>query len=107
MWHAVLSAYRGGGGIDIAAALERIQDEPLRQQLRQLVVADEEVTGNATPLDCVREIKCGRLEGRIAHIRRALAQGGLGGEEQDALLHEQLALRQRVAELTRPVAAAS
>ena len=59
-------------------------------------------TGDATPLDCVREIKRWPLEARMEEIQRQLKQGST--EAVDALLQEKLELRRRLDALARPAA---
>ncbi len=102
LWVTLLGLLRRGAGVDAAALASEIQDEAL-QRLVTAEAAEPQPTGDATPMGCVSEIKCWPLETRMKEIGRALAQPGAP----DALLHEKLELRQRIAELTRQPAAAS
>jgi DNA primase len=98
IWAAAKALLRRGAGLDAAALVGAIEDDGLRRLLSELAIAAPP-TGDATPLDCVREIKCWPLEARCAEIRRALSSAA--PEQVDALLGEQLELKQRLAGLAR------
>lgn len=98
IWAAAKALLRRGAGLDAAALIGAIEDDGLRRLLSELAIAPPP-TGDAAPLDCVREIKCWPLEARCAQIRRALPTAA--PEDIDALLGEQLELKQRLAGLAR------
>lgn len=105
LWLTLLGLLRRGAGVDAAALASELQDEAL-QRLITAEANEPQPTGDATPMGCVCEMKCWPLEARMAQIGRALAQPDPGSDS-DALLHEKLELRQRIAALTRQPAAAS
>lgn len=98
---------QAGQQVNAATLGERLKQLPapksdaLPRLLTELAVAPV-LTGNATPLDCVREIKRWPLEARMDEIQRQLKQGST--EAVDALLQEMTGLRRRLDALARPAA---
>jgi DNA primase len=102
LWLALLALVRRGAGVDVGALAAELRDESLRSLVTELAMRPLP-TGDATPMACVVEMKCWPLEARVSEIRRELAQAP--AHDVDALLQEQLELKQRIAGMLRPAVA--
>jgi len=90
------------GGRLSAVELARELADPDDQRLVHGMAVAPIPTESATPQDCALEIKRWHLEAKMAEIEKQIprAQGPL----QDSLLAEHLALKQRIAGLSKPLA---
>ena len=86
-----------------AAALTATATNEEDRRLVTALAVGADSAEQVSALDCVREIKCWRLEARLAEIQRRLS--ATSGQELDTLLSEKLELRQRIAGLSRGAAA--
>ncbi len=89
-----------GGHLRVTDLLGELENEEDRRLVNGMAV-DPIPTENATPEDCVQEIRRRFLEERLASIEKEIPR--LTGEAQDALLAEHLALKQRIAGLSKPL----
>jgi DNA primase len=97
---AAKALYRRGLKVTAAGLAAEVQDETARRLVTEMAVSPGP-TGNATALDCAREIQCWPLEARLEDIQQALRSAT--GDEL-ALRQEQVQLRRRINELCRPAA---
>jgi len=87
-----------GERVTLAALSARMAREEDRRLLTEMAVAAIPTEG-ASPLDCVRQIKCWPLQARMAALEKEIARAR--DEALDALLAEKLSLGQRIAEFSR------
>ena len=93
-------------GVGVSALeLARELADPEDQQLVHSMAVAPIPTESATPDDCALEIKRWHLEAKMAAIEKEIP--GAKGPVQDALLAEHLALKQRIAGLSKPLAMSS
>ena len=92
------AVYLRGEPVSAAAISGDLEDEGARRLVNETAV-ESIPTERVSPLDCVRELRGRRIEARIAEIGKAVASAR--ADALDALLHEQLELKQRLADLTR------
>jgi DNA primase len=88
-----------------AMELARELADPDDQRLVHGMAVAPIPTESATPEDCVLEIKRWHLEAKMAEIEKEIPRAK--GTVQDALLAEHLALKQRIAGLSKPLAVSS
>lgn len=93
-------------GVQLTAMeLARELPDPDDQRLVHGMAVAPIPTESATPEDCVLEIKRWHLEAKMAEIEKEIPRAK--GTVQDALLAEHLALKQRIAGLSKPLAVSS
>jgi hypothetical protein len=90
--------YLRGEPVSAAAIRSGLEDEAAQRLVNETAV-ESIPTEKVTPLDCVRELRGHSIEARIAEIRKAVSSAR--AEALDALLQEQLELKQRLADLAR------
>jgi DNA primase len=92
------AVYLRGEPVSAAAIRSGLEDEAAQRLVNETAV-ESIPTEKVTPLDCVRELRGHSIEARIAEIRRAVSSAR--ADALDALLQEQLELKQRLADLAR------
>ena len=102
---SILRAARGvlarGGRLSAVELAQELPD-PDDQRLVHAMALAPIPTESATPQDCVLEIQRWHLEARLAEIEKEIPR--VKGPVQDSLLAEHLALKQRIASLSKPLA---
>jgi DNA primase len=89
-------AHAAGGKTVSRASLEDELGDDDRRLLNEIAVGAVPV-GGVAPADCVRELRCGPLEARMAEIQKDLARAT--GADQEALLSEKLQLKRLITTL--------
>jgi DNA primase len=97
---AARALYLRGVRVTAAGLAAELANEESRALVTEMAVSPVP-TGRVSPLDCVREIQCWPLEARIAEIQKQVARVE-SDERLNALLEEQLRLKQKIASLSRP-----
>jgi DNA primase len=93
---AARSLAASGAPLSTHALLEAMASAEAQKILREIEVAPPP-TGDATPQDCVRELRGGPLRVRMADIQKRLP--GASGDDLDRLLREKTEILQRLANL--------
>ena len=96
---AARAVYLSGQPVSASAIGEGLGEDEAARRLANEIAVEAVPSGQVTPLDCVRELRGRRLEARITEIGKAVASAR--DEALDALLQEQLELKQRLADLTQ------
>lgn len=98
---AARAVLAGGGRLSALELARELPDQDDQRLVHGMAVAPIP-TESATPQDCVLEIKRWHLETKMAEIEKEIPHAK--GPLQDSLLAEHLALKQRIARLSRPLA---